>query len=496
MEITLAIWDADQALAGDEVLDTLEEKFNIDIIPINITWDDYEQKIKMWAASGTLPDLFVGDFRNSLYYPKWIQQGLIHEIPQDLSAYPHLKEYLSAPFAEEAKFHGSLYCIPRKSYPSQAWTSIDRMICYRWDLARKAGVTKEPETWREFQAMIQKIIEADPEGMGIRGLTSAHKNLLNGVFMPYACPIALDSGSVFRWVEAADGTYQPAYFCEDLLPGFHLAREFYESGVIDPEIIMTTNASANEGFLKGENAAIAISGGFGNKYLTIGRYWEEYHEGTYMEDVKALGLMPDKDGKKAYSVYGYAWSESYINGAAEEEKVDKILQVYDYLLTEEGAFFTTYGPKGELYDVRDGKVALKDREKDVGSQYPSTSALSQLVRWLPSEYDSRFPPYWPLAYNQVDKERAEEAGQIEIPKDCQECSKVMMELGIGFSIHAEEDFLAIMAGSRPVEEMWEEIVRQYEQEGLQDVIRKVNEALGDSKEGAHCVFGKEAWQSK
>lgn len=49
-----------------------------------------------------------------------------------------------------AKIDGTIYCIPRKSYPSQEWTSMDREIAYRWDLAKKAGITKEPTTWKEF----------------------------------------------------------------------------------------------------------------------------------------------------------------------------------------------------------------------------------------------------------------------------------------------------------------------------------------------------------
>ena len=62
---------------------------------------------------------------------------------------------------------GRMYCIPRQTYPSQEWTSIDRIIVYRWDLAQKAGITKEPENWEEFQKMILAIMAADPENTEI-----------------------------------------------------------------------------------------------------------------------------------------------------------------------------------------------------------------------------------------------------------------------------------------------------------------------------------------
>ena len=56
-EISIAIWNADEAFAGDEVLSQIEEKLNIKIKPMNVTWDDYMQKIQLWASSGSLPDV-------------------------------------------------------------------------------------------------------------------------------------------------------------------------------------------------------------------------------------------------------------------------------------------------------------------------------------------------------------------------------------------------------------------------------------------------------
>lgn len=75
MKITVAIWNAEEALAGDAVLDAIEERFGVEFEPYNMTWNDYYQKVERWAATDSLPDLFIGDFRNSLLYPKWIQQG-------------------------------------------------------------------------------------------------------------------------------------------------------------------------------------------------------------------------------------------------------------------------------------------------------------------------------------------------------------------------------------------------------------------------------------
>ena len=198
MKITVAFWNAQTAFAGDDVLDAIEERFGVELEPLDMTWNDYYQKVERWAATDSLPDLFIGDFRNSVLYPQWIQNGLLCSIPDDLSAYPKLAEYIDG--LEETQIvpvNGELYCIPRLTYPSQEWTSIDRVVAYRWDLAQAAGITKEPENWDEFQEMILTIIREDPENTGIQGMTVGNSGLLIGLLLPYASPIAACTGNDF-----------------------------------------------------------------------------------------------------------------------------------------------------------------------------------------------------------------------------------------------------------------------------------------------------------
>ncbi|MCM1188937.1 MAG: extracellular solute-binding protein [bacterium] len=478
MKISVAFWNAEEALAGDGVLDAIEEKFQVELEPFNMTWNDYYQKVDRWASTDSLPDLFVGDFRNSKAYYQWIQQGLLCAVPKDLSDYPNLESYLDG--MEETQsllVDGMLYCIPRQTYPAQEWTSIDRVLVYRWDLAQRAGIRKEPENWEEFQKMILAIVETDPEGKGIQGMTAGSAGMLTGWLLPYASSIAASNDSGFYWKKDEDGICKPAYFVDDMTAAFQLARDMYEAGVIERDIIQETENGAREKFLQGEYAAILYSGGFGTVYNNVGKYWEEVHGRGFTEDVRALGLMPDVNGNKAYPIWGYAWSESYISSKVEEDKLDKILQIYDYLLSEEGAFFAAYGPEGEFYEIEDGRARLCDSEADVTARYPSCAMLSTLVRWDISLYDDRFPSTIPEDCVQVNYELFQEAREAPIPEYEPECRRIMREEQIEFSLDLNNDFLSIMTGTRPVEEMWEEIKRGYEEKGLQEMIDTVNSRL-------------------
>lgn len=478
MKITIGVWDAEKALAGDPVLTAIEDRFQVTFVPANMTWNDYYETVDRWAATDSLPDLFVGDFRNSITYFQWIQKGLLSTIPQDLSAYPFLEEYVAELTEEQLSLvDGEMYCIPRLTYPSQAWTSIDRIIAYRWDLAQAAGITKEPETWEEFQEMMLAIIREDPEGKGVQGLTSGSLDQISGLLLPYASPIAVAGGTQFYWKQDEDGLYRPVYFTDDLIPAFQLARELYTSGAIEQDAMLQTVNSAEEKFLRGENAALLYSGGFGGVYGKIGILWEEQHGRDFLEDVKALRLMRDKDGNKAYPIWGYAWSESFISSKVDDEKRDRILQIYDYLLSDEGAFLSAYGPEGDLYEMVDGRVEMRDPDVYVAGKYPSCGVFATLVRWNLSRYDERFPDTLPAAYEETNRELMREAESVPIPAYEPRCSNIMKEAQIDFTIQVGGDFVSIMTGSEPVEEMWEEIRQEYEEAGLEDVIRTVNERM-------------------
>lgn len=486
VEISIATWGADEAFSQeDDVLTAIEEKLNIKINPVNVTWDDYGEKVQLWAASGSLPDVFIGAQRTTTTYPQWAQQGIIHAIPDDLSSYPTLEEYLSGDAAQEAKIDGVLYCLPRQTYPSQNWTANDRVILYRWDLAQKAGITKEPENWEEFSDMIKAIIEQDPDGTSIGGMTAVAPTLAAGVIMPYASPIVMDNGSTFKWeLDESDGLYKPAFCVEDMVAGYQLARDMYDSGVIEKDIVLISGDQGRDKFLQGKAAAIICSGGYTNLYSTVARYWKDVHESEYLDDVKELNLMPDVNGNLSYyAVASYAWSESYINANVSDEKLDAILRLWDYLLTDEGSFLANYGPEGVLYDFdADGNVVWKDEENTVvGDTYPSAIALSTLARWNPSSYDSRYVAGAPKEYTAVDVERAKQAESVTLPEFNTACTEQIMKQAIDFSFDGDNDFLTIMTGEEPVEDMWNEILAGYEDDGLSEMIQKVNDALNEAK---------------
>ena len=360
VEVSVAIWGADDGLAdpNDPILKRIEEETGVRLVPQNVTWDDSSQKIQLWATNGQLPDIFAGDFVAQSFYGNWIEQGVIRALPEDLSAYPNLAEHMQMERAQAAARDGKLYMIPRTTYGDITYSVLDRNVVYRWDLAQAAGITKEPETYEEFCDMIKAIIEADPEGKNISGMTQALPELIGGFVYPYAGIIDK------KWVADEEGRFVPSYFADRdaLVSAMQFARDMYTDGVIEKDIALAKLETSKEKYLQGQSAAMVFAwSGPAGLESQIGKDYDAlYGEGSFLEDNRIAKLYPSEDGNSYYFVDTEAWSESYISAQVDDEKMAAICRLFDFLYSEEGQRLVYCGIEGEDYDVVDGEVVMKD----------------------------------------------------------------------------------------------------------------------------------------
>ena len=478
--IKIAHWDVESSLVeNDAMREYVENKFGIRLEAMNTTWDDYVQKIQAWAAADSLPDIFSIDAICTPNYYAWIEDEVVHALPADLSAYPNLEAYLDVADIQALKIDGQLYCIPRKTYPSDYWMVCDRTIAYRWDLAQEAGITKEPETFDEFREMIQAIIKADPEGKQIQGLTSLQAKQLDGFLFTYSMPAAMSdgSGSDYKWVKGEDGIYRPRYFTTDMLSTFQLARDMYVEGTIEKDYALTTSSTATEKFLTGQSAAILGGGGVAAWYGRLGKNWAEANDGAdFTEDVRILKILEGKDGQKTFPMFRTAWSESYISSHVDDAKLEKILQLYDFLVSSEGQMLINWGFDGVDYEMKDGKAVSLLDGVSLSSKYPCAGFLNNLASWGQSNTNRDYPTDAPTEWYRDNDfslhEQAEATG--EMPSFDMRITYMSTPLKDSFVINQADDLIKVMMGTEPVEDMVNELIKEYEDKGLQAMIDEVN----------------------
>lgn len=477
VEITVAIWGAEDGLANpeDPILKKIEEETGVHLVPQNVTWDDSEQKIQLWATNNQLPDIFAGDFVSKSFYGNWVEQGVVRALPEDLSGYPNLEEHMKMGRAQAAARDGKFYMIPRTTYGDISYSVLDRNVVYRWDLAQAAGVTKEPETYEEFCDMIKKIIEADPENKKISGMTQALPELIGGFVYPYAGIIDK------KWVADANGQFVPSYFADRdaIVSAMQFARDMYTDGVIEKDIALAKLETSKEKYLQGQSAAMVFAwAGPSGLEANLGRDYDKlYGEGSFLKNNRIAKLYASEDGNKYYFVDTESWSESYISANVDDEKMAAICRLFDYLYSEEGSRLVFCGFEGEDYDVKDGKVVMREGVV-LGDKYTfcnTNSNITSLAMWNPESWDSSFPSTISAEYRTLNDVRHEDAVKNgRLPKYYDSVMFLSTPLKDGFVYNTNDDLLQIMMGSDPVEKMVDDLLTGYESKGLSDMLNEVN----------------------
>lgn len=480
MEISIALWDlAENMTEDDPLVQQLENKLNITIKPILITGANYVQQFQMWASTGQLPDIFSSDAINSQYYKNWRDQGVIKSLPNDLSPYPHLAQYLATPEYQDLKDNGKLYFIPRKTYDSTDYNLLDRLVIYRWDLAQQAGITKEPETWEEFQAMLKAIVDKDPENKHIAGLTAVGNLLLGGLFWLYSSPAATSdgSGSDFKWIKE-DGKYIPAVFSKYSVESLKLLRNFYTSGLIDPDLPVTRGEMGRDKFAQGKVAALITAGSIQAVDINIYKdRWLKLHPGdtTFYDKVKVLKPLKSMDGNRYHAVFKTFWSESYISSKVNDKKMDRILQLFDYMKSPEFLEMRHYGLKDVDYTKNGDTITPIDPNVSLLTKYKSFSILANLLDWdgmfkLNPEYVGLSPEAHKAQQELLDysmKMTSKQNYEVRL-------TKLSTSTKDSFTIFDSDDMIRVMISELPVEVIWQNIIDGYKEKGLDQMIAEVN----------------------
>ncbi|WP_211746218.1 extracellular solute-binding protein [Paenibacillus sp. Marseille-Q4541] len=481
IEISLATWDIDTLLqkAGeDKIYQDLLKKFNISIKPVNVSWDDYAQKYQLWSASGQLPDIFQTDAIGTQYYKKWVTQNVVKALPEDMSAYPNLAKYFEAPDIAGLNEEGKFYNIPRRMFPDIKWSVLDRTVMYRWDLAKEAGITKEPDTYEEFNAMLKAIIDKDPEQKKISGLTASTPKFIGGFFWLYGNPVATSdgSGSDFKWIKE-DGKFIPAVFSKNALPAIENMRKMYENNLIDKDIALQKPDAAYDKFVSGKSAALLAGGGFlGMDSNIYEKRWKTaYPDKDFTESVKVLKPLIGPDGNRYHSMFKTYWSESYISANVNDKKMDRILRMYDYILSPEGKDLLTYGIKDVDYKVENGKkVSIGD--KTLLEKYPAKGIFAGLASLDTSDAYNMDNPT--IGNEKIRQEAVDfinwSLENTNTPDYDIRLTYMSTPTKDKFTIFDHDDLLKIMLSTEPVDKMWTDIVNGYKAKGLDQMIEEVN----------------------
>lgn len=455
----------------DKIFNDLQKKFNLTINPVQVTWNDWQEKAKVWAASGQLPDIFANALAvdNPGLYASWAKQGVIKALPDDLSKYPNLARIMALPSIQPLKVDGKFYMVPRMTYNDSSDWILDRPIVYRKDWAAQAGFTSEPQSFDEFVAMVKAVQKQHP---GTVGIALMNKDFLNTLFLP-TFPEMSNKKS---WTNE-NGKWVPSFASAKINDGIKQLKQLYSEGLLDKDFAIQKEA---DGFVKFTNgqAFISLGAAFGKANIET---FNKTNPGVAFAD--AVGLMniwPAADGNRYTFAETPFWSETFFSNKMDDEKFDRALQLIDYMSSEEYSALTVNGILDTDYKMEGDKaVSLLKGDETLQKKYPVNSAIGFLAQWNGAFIKAGKAVVDPnpdvAAWNAYNNDMFVKFKQEDKPAPINFDIMLMSTPAKDkLVVNVMDDLVnVILAKGDPVE-LWNAKVKGYDAKGLQEAIAEVN----------------------
>ena len=403
----------------DTYSEILSEKFNVHLDPSNYSYDTWNEEVNTQVNGDSLPDVFqynlkAYDFGST--YEKWIKYQMLKALPDDLSKWPNIKKLIDNTSNIDAlKINGKLYGIPIANDISNSTKDFSNFTyVYRRDWAKAidekykttAGYTpiyKEGDvyTWEEFNRLVdgfkknlefasgtkQASVLVDEE-WGFPSITNFYKEV------PH-CYAKDSSGKAIN-----------AFTSDKYVAGLNKSKEFVEDIIYSQDQYLYKPNQAKEVYLGGQAGIFYDNFSFAN-YITFRKSFKRLRKESNLDDGTALLKIKGPDGNFALEGTENWFSMTMFSYAISDNKMNKVLDILDYLLTDEGTRLAIFGKQDyDYYIVNDddydylvngNKIKLSEQGWERGSDGnygPKTNGAKYLRYMATLGNDTKaFDPY-------------------------------------------------------------------------------------------------------
>ena len=222
--------------------------------------------------------------------------------------------------------------------------------------------------------------------------------------------------------------------------------------------------------------------------------WDALNDKSFEDCVDVLPVFPAPDGIRYSNSSSSFWSESYISSDVDDTKAERILALFEFLLSDEGQDFCHYGLEGIDYEKdKDGNYScLLDTKGEslttaLARKYPSSILFSGIATWGGSWKDFEVNDMNTLRYGKFATILASESAnyckehttQVSRPYAFMSYPKEPTE---EFSTsNAFKQFISCIIGNDDAVDMWENMLKQMRSDGLDEYIQRQNENFAESQ---------------
>ena len=374
---------------GDAYTDFLEEKFGVAITPTTYSYADWDQQVYGPVQANNLTDVFqfnLDSYNFSNSYVNWVKGDVIKALPENMDKWPNIKATLAkVSNIDQFYINGKLYCLPIIKDLKNIDTEYSPFTyVYRRDWAKELGVYKENDvyTWAEFEALLDAFLKNKSMGGEVAAL--------GDVEWGYPSITNFYKTAPHCFAIASDGNVVSNYTTAEYLEGLEKAKLWSQTG--NKQYYGLSQYDLNDG-----DAA--------KKYYAgrIGVYYENLSLANYttlrkkvgenkaidtkekLDDATAIMKVYGPDGKYHLEGTENWFSATFFNEDISDDKMEKILDILDYLLSEEGTMLAIYGFENYDYTLdANGNVELLEAgwEKDLDGEYIDKLNGAKYLRYM------------------------------------------------------------------------------------------------------------------
>ena len=404
-------WDG-----SDTYTEMLNEMFNVKITPSNYDYENWDEMVNTAVNGNNLTDVIHFNLKAYNYgstYERWVRDEMLKPLPEDLSKWPNLKSMIEKVSNVDAlKINGKLYGIPILNditNPNKDFSNFTYV--YRRDIAKAIDeenkdkgiepVYREGDvyTWEQFNRLVaafkvyaskqkEKIYALVDEEWGFPSITNFYKDV------PH-CFAKDENGKAIN-----------AFTSDKYIAGLEESKRFVTEMYYSPDQFTFSANKAKETYLGGRAYMLYDNYSLAN-YITLRKSFKKNNKTVNLDDGTALLKVMGPDGKFALEGTENWFSMTMFSYEVDDEKMAKILDIIDYLLTEEGTRLAIYGKEGYDYNIVDGKVELTEQGWEIGSdgQYGPKINGAKYLRYMATlgNDTKSYDPYTEMdAFNIID----------------------------------------------------------------------------------------------
>ncbi|PWV88440.1 carbohydrate ABC transporter substrate-binding protein (CUT1 family) [Paenibacillus cellulosilyticus] len=404
----------------DEIGKKITEKTGI---TLKMDFATDANKVSLVAASGDYPDIISAKGSSNLF----VDAGAVLDLTDLIDKYgPNLKK-VYGDYWNRLKWNNedqAIYVIPTYDGVGQTYFDAGGAFSLQHQAVEEAGYP-EIKTVQDYEKIIADYVAKHPttadgkKTIGLSLLADDWRIMISVTNPAFQATGASDDGEVYIDPKTYEATFH--YRRPEEKEYFRWLNHMNDIGLLDPESFVQKEDQYKAKIAQGRvvgvidqkwgfQSAIDTLKKDGNEKATYGFYSVQLDDSTVDHSFEPTGFMGG---------YGLMISKDAKNP-------ERIIQMLDYLASEEGQIMVNWGFEGEQYNVENGKRVIPQEVQDAktndASNFRKTTGIGLWTNYAPhygdgvkdstdNYFTTNFPEQIVASYTAEDKKVLEKYGK-------------------------------------------------------------------------------------